>query len=55
MSIRRRNRISEQYSVRLITMLESPAYCVLSRSAHLVISRIEVELASLVWPSDTLI
>ena len=44
MTIRRRNRISEQFSARLIEMLESPAYRTLSRSAHLVISRIEVEL-----------
>jgi len=42
---KRRNRINEQFSARLIEMLESPAYRVLSRSAHLVISRIEVELA----------
>ena len=41
---KRRNRINEQFSARLIEMLESPAYRVLSRSAHLVISRIEVEL-----------
>lgn len=45
MSIRRRNRINEQFSARLIEMLESPAYRVLSRSAHLVIARIEIELA----------
>jgi hypothetical protein len=44
-SPRRRNRISGQFSARLIEMLESPAYCTLSRAAHLVISRIEVELA----------
>jgi hypothetical protein len=45
MSPKRRNRISGQWSARLIEMLESPAYRALSRSAHLVISRIEVELA----------
>jgi hypothetical protein len=45
MSPKRRNSISEQFSPRLISMLESPAYRALSRSAHLVISRIEVELA----------
>jgi len=44
MSIRRRNRINEQFSARLIEMLEAPAYRALSRSAHLVIARIEVEL-----------
>jgi hypothetical protein len=43
--IKRRNRISEQFSPRLIEMLESPAYQVLSLSAHRVISRIEIELA----------
>src|SRR5262245_21249434 len=42
---RRRNRISGQFSVRLIEMLESPAYRVLSLAAHRVISRIEIELA----------
>ena len=44
-SPKRQNKISGQYSARLIEMLKSPAYRVLSRSAHLVISRIEVELA----------
>jgi hypothetical protein len=43
-SIKRRNRISGQWSPRLIEMLESPAYCALSLSAHRVISRIEIEL-----------
>jgi hypothetical protein len=43
--MRRRNSISGQFAARLIEMLESPAYRVLSRSAHLVISRVEVELA----------
>jgi hypothetical protein len=42
---RRRNRISGQWSPRLIEMLESPAYRALSLSAHRVISRIEIELA----------
>jgi hypothetical protein len=41
----RRNRISGQFSVRLIEMLESAAYRQLSLSAHRVISRIEIELA----------
>jgi hypothetical protein len=44
-AIKRRNRISGQFSARLIEMLESPAYRVLSGSAQRVISRIEVELA----------
>jgi hypothetical protein len=43
--MRRRNRISGQWSPRLIEMLESPAYRQLSLSAHRVISRIEIELA----------
>ena len=43
---RRKNRISGQFAVRLIEMLESPAYRALSVSAHRVISRIEIELAS---------
>jgi hypothetical protein len=42
--MRRRNRISGQWSPHLIEMLESPDYRVLSQSAHLVISRIEIEL-----------
>src|SRR5262245_6842246 len=43
---RRRNRISGQWSPRLIEMLESPAYRALSLSGHRTISRIEIELAS---------
>jgi hypothetical protein len=43
---RRRNRISGQWSARLIEMLESPAYRALSLSAHRLISRIEIELAN---------
>lgn len=42
---RRHNRISGQFAARTIEMLESPAYRVLTRSAHLVISRLEIELA----------
>jgi hypothetical protein len=42
--LKRRNRISGQWSARLIEMLESPAYRALSLSAHRVISRIEIEL-----------
>ena len=45
MSPKRRNQINEQFSARLISMLESPAYRALSRASRLVISRIEVELA----------
>ena len=44
MNPKRQNRISGQYSARLIEMLESPAYRALSRAAHLVISRLEIEL-----------
>jgi hypothetical protein len=44
-AIKRRNRISGQWSPRLIEMLESPAYRALSLSGHRVISRIEIELA----------
>jgi hypothetical protein len=43
--IKRRNRISSQWSPRLIDMLESPAYCALSLTAHRIISRVEIELA----------
>ena len=43
---RRRNRINEQFAVRLIRMLESPAYQALSLSGHRIISRIEIELAA---------
>jgi hypothetical protein len=42
---RRRNRIGEQFAPRTIRMLESPAYRVLSRSAHRVLARVEIELA----------
>jgi hypothetical protein len=40
----RRNRLSGQFSPRLIEMLNSPAYRALSRAAHQVISRVEIEL-----------
>jgi len=43
--MRRRNGISGQFAARLIEMLESPAFRVLSRSAHMVLARIEIELA----------
>jgi hypothetical protein len=42
---RRRNAISGQFSARLIEMLESPAFRALSRGAHQVLARIEVEHA----------
>ncbi|MGP0084634.1 MAG: hypothetical protein ACLP0B_13535 [Steroidobacteraceae bacterium] len=42
--MKRRNSISGNWSARLIEMMESPAYRVLSRAAHRVISRIEIEL-----------
>jgi len=42
--IKRRSTIGGQWSPRLIEMLESPAYRALSRAAHLIISRIEIEL-----------
>lgn len=42
---RRRNKIAGQFSWRLVEMLESPAYRVLSLSAHRVLDRLEVELA----------
>jgi hypothetical protein len=44
-AIKRRNSISEQFAARTIPMLESPAYRMLSLSAHKVISRLEIELA----------
>jgi hypothetical protein len=43
--VKRRNSINGQFAARLIEMLESPAYRVLSRSGHMVIARIEIELA----------
>jgi hypothetical protein len=42
--IKRRNSINDQWSARRREMLESPAYRVLSQSAHRAISRIELEL-----------
>ena len=39
----RKNQISGQFSGRLIELLESPAYRVLSRAAHQVLSRLEIE------------
>jgi hypothetical protein len=42
---KRHNAISGQFAARPIAMLESPAYRALSVSAHMVISRIEIELA----------
>lgn len=45
MSIKKRNRISGQFSARLIEMLESPAWRVLSLSARRIIDRLEIEHA----------
>src|SRR5262245_34052461 len=42
--IKRRNKIDGQFSARQIDMLESPAWRVLSLSAHRVIDRISIEL-----------
>ena len=41
---KRRNTINGQFAARLVEMLESPAYRALSRSAHLVVARVEIEL-----------
>src|SRR5690348_17187272 len=41
----RRTTIAGQFSWRLIEMLESPAYRVLSQSGHRVLSRLEIEMA----------
>jgi hypothetical protein len=41
----RRNKISGTFAVRLIEMLKSPAFRVLSRAAHQVLARIEIEHA----------
>ena len=41
---RRRNKIGGQFAWRLTVMLESPAYRVLSLSAHRVLDRLEIEL-----------
>ncbi len=43
--LRRRNRIAEQFAPRVITMLEAPAFRVLSLSGRRVLDRIEIELA----------
>jgi hypothetical protein len=42
--IKRKNRISGQFSAKLIEMLESPAWRVLSLSARRLIDRLEIEL-----------
>ena len=44
--MKRRNSINGQFAARLIEMLESPAYRVLSKSGHMVLARIEIELAA---------
>src|SRR5262245_58958352 len=43
--VKRRNKISGQFSAKLIEMLESPAWRALSLSVRRVIDRIEIELA----------
>jgi hypothetical protein len=45
MPSKKQNKISGQFAVRHIKMLESPAYRVLSLSAHRVMARIEIEFA----------
>jgi hypothetical protein len=42
---RRRTKIDGQFAARLIEMLRSPAWCVLSLSARRILDRIEIELA----------
>jgi hypothetical protein len=46
MSVRRKKQIEGQFVYRLIEMLRSPAYRVLSRAAHQVLARFEIELAA---------
>ena len=41
----RKHQIKEQFAARPIKMLESPAYRVLTRAAHLALARIEIEFA----------
>jgi hypothetical protein len=41
----KRNKIDGQFNARLVEMMESPAYRVLSLSAHRVLDRISIELA----------
>jgi hypothetical protein len=42
---KKRNRISEQFSARLVSMLESPAWQVTSRPCRMFLDRLEIELA----------
>jgi hypothetical protein len=42
---RRRTQIDGQFAARLIEMLRSPAWCVLSLSARRILDRVEIELA----------
>lgn len=44
-SPRKRNKLNEQFSLRLIAMLESPAYRALGPSGRKVLDRLEIELA----------
>jgi hypothetical protein len=53
---KRRNQIVGQFTIRLVEMVESPAYRALSLSGHRVLSRIEIELrhhgGNEKWPPD---
>ena len=46
MKAARKNKISGQFSARLIEMLQSPAFRILSLAAHRVLARIEIEHAA---------
>jgi hypothetical protein len=43
---RRKNKIGGQFAPRLVEMLESPAYRVLSLSGHRILARVEIEMAN---------
>jgi hypothetical protein len=45
MSVRRRNKIGGQFSARLIEMMESPAFQVLSLAGRRILDRLEIEIA----------
>ena len=42
---RKKNKIAGQFAARTIAMLKSPAYRLLSRAAHMVLARLEIEHA----------
>jgi hypothetical protein len=44
--MKRRNSINARFAARTVEMLESPAYRVLSRAGHMIMSRIEIELGA---------